>query len=168
MTGGRLRWWHLLVIAAAVGLWAWSPWDSDPASVLPEDPDELILYSVHGTLYSLPHEERERLRQGEMLYGYPLLGKVAITDPGKRRDVLAAVRADLRGEGVSARCFRPRHVLRAVAGGRTVDLLICYECGNYKLYQDGELVRSRLQLTGTSAAPVLNAVLTDAGVPIAP
>jgi hypothetical protein len=31
-------------------------------------------------------------------------------------------------------CFAPRHAIHAVGDGVTVDLIICFQCQNYRMY----------------------------------
>ena len=61
-----------------------------------------------------------------------------------------------------------RHVLRIVKGGRTVDVAICYQCHNYELHRDGGPHQGLTPAIGEESKPLLNKILTDAGVPIAP
>lgn len=40
-----------------------------------------------------------------------------------------------------AACFNPRHGLRAVHAGHTVDLVICFECLTLEVFADGAHVQ---------------------------
>ena len=67
-------------------------------------------------------------------------------------------------KGLVAGCFNPRHGIRATAGGKTVELVICYECLSMKVYVDGKAKRA--VLTTSSPAIVFNQALKDAKVPL--
>jgi hypothetical protein len=151
-----------LVVGLGAALWyvRFAGWH------IPDDPDELILFSVDG-----PHPVYGGQDDGSrvLLYNYPVLGSVPITDPELCREVVAAVKADI--ETASERqnkCFDPRHVLRVTKGGRTFDVLICFQCHNYQLWRDGVPQQLQTRSAGKLSQPLLNKVLTDAGVPIAP
>jgi hypothetical protein len=108
---------------------------------------------------------------GEVLHQHQILGKVEVTDPERRREVVRAVRGDIRAgfTVTQAKCFNPRHVLRVVKGGRKIDVVICFECNNYELYDGEQLVTTGgTPAIAGSAEPLLNKILTDAGVPLAP
>lgn len=125
--------------------------------------DRVTLFSVDGG----DQKEREP-PAGETLYGYPVLGKVEITDPDRRRALADALRDGLERTDVEqAKCFWPRHVLRIEAGGRATDYVICFRCQNYELYADG---RKRTGFTppfSRHVEPAFSRPLREAGVPIA-
>ena len=108
-------------------------------------------------------------KQQELLYGDPVLGRVAITDPAIRREVIIAVKRDIRrGHPAQSKCMFTRHVLRVVKDGRTVDVAICYQCHNYELHRDGGPHAGLTPSIGEESKPLLNKILADAGVPLAP
>ena len=99
---------------------------------------------------------------------FPVLGKVEITDADLRGAIVSALKQGAKTRHPMAACYKPRHVIRAEKGGRTVDVVICFECGNYRVHraEDGKLVGGgRMSRVGEA---LLNKLLTDAGVPIAP
>jgi hypothetical protein len=100
--------------------------------------------------------------------GRAVLGTTTVTDKGGRERLVKAV-----AEGVSAAhvfetglCFRPRHGLRAKAGGKTLLVGICFECARVELYVDGKEVAA----VGTKGIGErhLDDLLTAAKVPLAP
>ncbi len=154
----------LLLLACGAGC------GSKPIDQLPDTPAELIVFSIDGPAVS----KRDGIKftpedgKGELLYGYPVLGKVVVADPEKRREVVAAVKEAIRNppEHVAG-CFVPRHVVRSVDGGRTVDFVICFECSQYETYRDGQHNGPRGGGPITrSAKATLDQLLTDAGVPL--
>jgi hypothetical protein len=155
-----------IIAAVAVGL-GMIAWQS--TADIPDDPDEVILFSVDGTTSHKVPEERGIPKGQELLYGDPVLGRVTITDPALRREVVAAVKRDIRtGHPAQSKCMWTRHVLRIVKGGRTIDVAICYQCHNYELHREGGPHEGRTPAIGEESKPLLNSILTEAGVAIAP
>lgn len=64
----------------------WDTWS------IPDDPDELVLFSVDGSKLDRPREERGHPEGVELLYECPVLGRGVITDPEQRRQVIAAAK----------------------------------------------------------------------------
>jgi hypothetical protein len=60
-----------------------------------------------------------------------------------------------------------QHGIRAAAGGKTVDLVICFQCGWAYVYLDKEEKAVEL-IIGAEQQPVLDKVLTDAKVALTP
>jgi hypothetical protein len=66
-------------------------------------------------------------------------------------------------------CWMPRHVLRVTKGGRTIDLVICFECRRYGVRSDDSPDRgSSGGRVSPDGQPTLDRILTAAGVPLAP
>ena len=83
---------------------------------------------------------------------------------------MAAVKDGIRNAPKTPKgCFMPRHVVRVAKGGKTVDLVICFQCDNYRVYRVGRDAGStgggRISSAGQ---PVLDKILRDAGIPLAP
>ena len=127
-------------------------------------PDTLILYSLEF------HERWQWEGEGipntdEMFRGIPVLGKVEITDPVKRKEIIDALNVS-KAQGRSvAKCFYPRHGVRVVEGGREVDHLICFECHYLQIYLNGVLKSHEVPIS-RHAQPVFNKYLDEAKVPI--
>jgi hypothetical protein len=66
------------------------------------------------------------------------------------------------------KCFEPRHGVRAMAGGKTVDLVICFACSEVQVWSDDGKDLEGLALIGDSAQAAFDKVLTDAKVPLHP
>ena len=79
--------------------------------------------------------------------------------------IAALQQAIAENPGYAAACFEPRHGLHARGGGRTADLVICFECAQARVFVDGMRIEGVL-ITG-SAEPLLDQLLTGAGIPIA-
>ncbi len=116
-------------------------------------------------LLSLSPEKPGKKDDPKTLHGWTILGKTALKDAAVRSKVLNAVKKGVAdNDGSVAKCFQPRHALRATHGGQTVALLICFQCLQIRVY-DGD---TSGVLTTRSPEPVLDKVLKDAGVPLAP
>jgi hypothetical protein len=117
-------------------------------------------------LYSLAPERAED-KDKTALRGWKVLGKTVLKEAADRKKAFAAVQDGVENVGKSEKCFRPRLGLRAVHDGKTVDLLISYECGWLYIYlnQKEEEV-GRLE-TGSAPELVLDKMLRAAGVPLA-
>ena len=157
---------RLMLLAATVAL---TGCDSGPAGPLPTDPDQLILYSVDVETWGRNlGKVTEDQPKGEVIDGYPTFGKVVITDLGQKRQVLSAIRRAVRNPQEGMGCFSPRHAVRAIKGGETVDLVICFHCHNYQHYQGGQLVSGETPPISSDPEPLFDKLLSDAGVPLAP
>jgi hypothetical protein len=115
-------------------------------------PESLVLYSIDGRDFA-PGEEPQT---AEKFYNYPVLGKLSIDD----------------AEGVAnsnwfefVHCFWPRHGIRMISQGETIDLVICFECNRLELYSGAIETHEPIS---DSPIPLLNRHLQGAGIPIAP
>jgi len=155
----RIRWFvggAALVAASLVGWWAVTR--SKPPGL--GEPAEMTLFSIDGV-----RDRGGPLPPGESFHGYPVLGKVEVTDPVGRREVATALRAGLSEREMARACFWPRHGVRVTEGGRTADYLICFECCQLEVYDGGS---KKVWTTGRSPQGALNRYLTAAGLPLAP
>jgi TPR repeat protein len=92
----------------------------------------------------------------------------AVLEPTQAKQAVAALKdAVSRGtSGVVSMCLvNPRHALRAVSGGNTYDILICYECGQLELYKNDQPLPFAGSIAGNADA--LNRLLKKAGIPLA-
>jgi hypothetical protein len=139
------------------------------ASPLPDDPDQLVLYSLDGTKEVRGEADLvEAKSKGEYLYTFPVLGKVQVTDSRQKREVLTAIRRAMQKPPKPAHCFVPRHAVRAVKGGEIVDVVVCFECRTYFTYWGREPEGGRLTpAIAPDPEPLFDKILTDAGVPLA-
>jgi hypothetical protein len=95
------------------------------------------------------------------------LGSIVIKDAAQRKQILAALyKSVAEGKGV-AKCFEPRHSISATKDGMTVEMVICFQCDRLHLTVGKQKEPTIVPISG-SAEPVLNKILKDAGVKIAP
>lgn len=134
-------------------------------------PDSVTLYSIDFRQMDWEFKKGEPPRGNERLYPnrpYRILGQMELTDAETRRELLSAARADLDTAGNPAKCFDPRHLIRAKKWGQTFDYLICFECDFYEVYLNGTRLRGETAFGGNSSESLLNQLLEDAGIEIVP
>jgi hypothetical protein len=105
--------------------------------------------------------ERQKEKPTDGFHGWKVLGRTVVKDEETRKKVLAAFQKSIEeSEGLRAACFKPRHGLRLHHQGKTLDLVICFECFQVHVDEGNEGF-----LITASAQPVMDKVLVDAGVP---
>ena len=89
-----------------------------------------ILENATFELYSLdPAKEDDE----KGFHGYAVLGKTVVKDADVRKEMIASLyKAIAENDGTAADCFVPRHAIRATHKGKTVDVLICFQCYQVK------------------------------------
>ena len=88
------------------------------------------------TLYSLKPQAVPLTSRVAAFRGYPIVTRVVLRGDEKAK-VLGKLYTSLAEDAEPARCFLPRHGIRAVKGDRYVDLVICFECRQAISYVDG-------------------------------
>jgi hypothetical protein len=121
-----------------------------------DSPDDFELISLD------PDHEAPKAK--DQFHGWNVLGKVSITDRGEQATLRQALYQGVREnkDGMVAGCFIPRHGLRVTRDGKTVELVICFQCMSMQVFG----VKTRSLLTTSSPANVFNEVLRDKGVPL--
>jgi hypothetical protein len=110
-----------------------------------------------------PDPEKKTRKDG--FHGWKVLGQTLIKDAKVRKDLVAAFKKGVEeNDGIVADCFIPRHGIRIKHEGKTVDLVICFQCLKVYLYVDGK--REKGFLVTRSPQPLFNQVLKSAGVPL--
>jgi len=77
--------------------------------------------------------EREPKAGEETFHGYPVTKKIAVTGEERSKLVLAIYKDVADGEG-AAKCFDPHHAVHATKDGKTVDLVICFQCHQIEIH----------------------------------
>ncbi len=143
----------------------------DAVDRLHDAPDQFILYSLDGPSYNKNEGQLtpDQMR-GEILHGYPVLGKVEIADREQRQALVLAikdaVRSHRKGQPQPG-CFIPRHAIRSIKAGDTVDMVVCFQCVQYQGYRQDKPYPVGTRPISSSAKTLLDKTLTDAGVPLA-
>src|SRR5437763_12282928 len=123
---------------------------------VPPELDAALNEASKSVLYSL-EPMTEANPPGPKLHGFKILGKT-ILDQKKTIAAINAFKAAISDCGRSSMaCFDPRHALRVTRGGRTYDLLLCYECQNLHVYRDDKLFTG---FCAKGSPETLNALLT--------
>ncbi|MFO0800635.1 MAG: hypothetical protein U0804_24490 [Gemmataceae bacterium] len=157
------------LVFAAAGCSAAMPYRSPvpaPVEGAFEKADEVTLYSLD------PDSAYGRVPEGaakdaEVFHKSVVLGKTAVTSAAVRTSLFDAFRAGVNDhDGSVAACFIPRHGLRVRTGDKTVDLVICFECAQVAVYENGKAVGQNV-LISRSPRGAFNKALKDAGVPLA-
>ncbi|MFO0937382.1 MAG: hypothetical protein U0798_12805 [Gemmataceae bacterium] len=129
-----------------------------------EKAESLTLYSIDGRDYV--DRDGEKTKTDETIHGYPVVGKVEIKDAEKRKAIVAALKTGLEQKDTKmAKCFWPRHAIRTVEAGKTIDYVICFECHQLELWA-GE--RKTVFPLSDDPKPTMNKILMDANVTIVP
>jgi hypothetical protein len=111
-------------------------------------------------LYSLDPSERG-VKDG--FHGWKVLGKTTVKDAETVKKLAAAFKKGVEeNKGIAAACFNPRHGIRLTHDGKTVDLVICFEC--YSVQEFVADKQGKGCLVTRSPQPAFDKVLKDAGV----
>jgi len=139
-----------------------------PANRPPADAQAVLDKAESLQLLSLDPDEKAGPKARNHFHGYRVLGSTEVKGKADRQKLLAALSKGLAdSDGTVARCFIPRHGIRASQGGKTVELVICFECLQVRGYLDGK----RFDLSTTAGPqPAFDALLKAAKVklPAAP
>lgn len=124
---------------------------------------ELILKNAETLeLISLdPGQPKENAK--DAFHGWKVLGKTSVKDANARKNLVEAFEDGVReSDGTVARCFSPRHGIRATHEDKTADFVIYFECLRVRVTVNGEDLKD-FALTD-SPAGAFNEVLKKAGV----
>jgi hypothetical protein len=115
------------------------------------------------TLFSLdPGQSKAEVEKTDTFQGYPVYGKVRITDPTSKREIIEAIiKGTDHNTGVESLCFMPHHGLRIVYQGKTFDYSLCFQCRKLCYHDTGEFYF----ISGTPME-TLNQAMREAGIQI--
>ncbi|HSI86685.1 MAG: hypothetical protein ACAI35_27595 [Candidatus Methylacidiphilales bacterium] len=113
------------------------------------------------TLYSLrPGEQSEE--SDSTFHHFRILGKADLI-PVQAKSACRKILSDIPIlYGVQAICFNPRHGLRIKTPDKTLDYLICYQCGKIYIYINNTLSEHYI----SNSSEELDRLLTAAGIPL--
>ena len=95
-----------------------------------EQSNELELFSIKSCIDGFS-PDLKRIAP-DKFQGCPILKRVAITDASLKSQLLEGLYYGIGSSPASSACFSPRHGIRAVHGVRRVELVICFQCNNYR------------------------------------
>jgi hypothetical protein len=128
---------------------------------LPADVRAVLDGAEEIELYSLD-PDHNKPKGADTFHGWNVLGKVTLTDRADRSRVVTALKRGVNAsDGMVAACFIPRHGIKASHAGKTLELVICFQCLSMKAHVDG---KQHSVLTTGSPAAVFNEVLKEKGV----
>jgi len=131
----------------------------DAARAILENADRMTLFSLN--------PKRPTKKPNQDFHGWQVLGQTVVKSREVRKRVVAAVEKGIaKSDGSAAGCFDPRHGIRATHQGKSVDLVICFECLQILVFVENQ--KAKGVLTTQSPESVLDKVLRDAKVPLAP
>lgn len=132
---------------------------------LPADTRKLLDKADTVELLSLdptPLGDKEKVKQS--FHGYKVLGKVDLTKKADKEKLLKAFYKGIDdSDGSVAGCFIPRHGIRAKVDGKTIEIVVCFQCHSMQVYIGDK--RTSV-LTDRSPAATFNKILKDAKVPL--
>lgn len=118
-------------------------------------------------------KEKERAKPGakDRIQGWKMLGSTKVTSQEAKAELLKKIHhgvdiPDKSAQFIMALCFWPRHAIRGKAGGKTAELVICFECYRVRCYLDGEFVKELA--TWPKPQEHLDGLLKAAKVPLPP
>ena len=130
---------------------------------LPESALKVLQSATEFELYSIDFAHTDKEKTG--FHNMKVAGKTTVKDADTRKKLVSALaKGAEENDGTVANCFNPRHGIRATHDGKTVDLVICFECAQFKLYE-GKDAEPKTLLIGKGPEPAFDKVLRDAGVP---
>lgn len=113
-----------------------------------------------------PAEESTK-PDAEKFHGYRILGEATVDNPETRSRIVRLVYDGIDGNTTTAAgCFDPRHGIRATLDGRSIDLVICFECLQLKLYDSGAEDGSGGMTTSRSPEPEMTRIFNELGLTI--
>jgi hypothetical protein len=128
---------------------------------LPDSALAVLTKADQFELLSLKPDEKEKAQDG--FHGYPVLGTTAVKDADTRKQLVESLTKGMEGKIDPARCFIPRHGVRATHDGKTVELVICFECAQFLVHAPG--AAGKRLLVNKTPEPLFDKVLKEAGIP---
>jgi len=100
----------------------------------------------------------------DAFHRWPVLGQTTLKGADKASAVTALKAGISANKGMVAGCFNPRHGIRVTRAGKTIDLVICFECMSLQVYEGDKRLPG--VLTTADAQPLFNKLLATANIPI--
>jgi hypothetical protein len=112
---------------------------------MPADLRAILEKPERVTLYTLADEEdleEGGMAEAEMaklprLDDYYVMGEATVSSGDGRKLIDSFWKAVNAGSPGSVECFFPHHAIRAEAGGKSVTVLVCFMCDNFKVLPRG-------------------------------
>ena len=128
---------------------------------IPAHVQEVLSRAAELELFSLDPNWAQKPK-GEHLRGWRILGRTRVENPATRDRLITALERGVQEySGTAAKCFNPRHGIRASYAGATVEMVLCFECFQAEVYPLPESQFHRF-LVSSSPQPLFDSVLRDA------
>ena len=111
--------------------------DGDVAKTL--GGDEVVAVLKGATELTVYATEIREAAEGDRIRGYPIKAK-RVVDGKDAAPVRGRLLDPKTYGGPIAKCFNPRHAVRAEKDGEVVELIICFECNHMYVYLGEERV----------------------------
>ena len=132
---------------------------------LPSELAEILRETEEWTIYALEPEMDGPVEDG--FHGYAVRGQATIDSRSDRAQLSHALAQGIAGnQDMVAKCFLPRHGIRAAFGDRVYDLVICFECLQIHVFDGGEERVANVLTTG-GPQRVFDHIYKAAGLSIA-
>jgi len=132
---------------------------------LPQSVVNILQKAEKLTLYSLDPDPR--LNDKNAFHDVHVLGAAELKN-APRETLLKALDQGIADDKVTAQaCFNPRHGIRAEHDGKTVDIVVCFQCWKVKVFEPND-AQGKYVVIGRSPQPEFDKILTDANVKLAP
>jgi hypothetical protein len=156
----------LALLVALVGMLAGMSLVRGAENKMPDEVKAVLEKADSLELVSLEPAEEDKSDKG--LYGWKVLGKTEIKEAeGRKKVVDALLKGVSESDGKAARCFIPRHAVRAKQGDKAVELVICFECAQIRIYTGKDDNKPAGVTVTPSPEATFDEVLKAAGVPLA-
>ena len=136
---------------------------AEEKNTIPDDVRAVLESADQFELLSLNPDPREKPKDG--FHGWKVLGRTTVKDADTRKKLVDALQKGVaENDGTVAACFNPRHGIRVTQGGKTADIVICFECFQASAYLGDKATKSFLVTASPQAT--FDGVLKDAKVPL--
>jgi len=137
----------------------------------------VTLYSLYPEVGRSPEKDMpwvDGVRWDELLAlrrfrGYPIMGEFECSDPSLLKRIASDLREGTQREGSPFMCFLPRHGVLLSDSEGTLELVICFQCQQLELYEDGEPASHHILEVEPSCQSILqwNAEFARRGIRVA-
>lgn len=135
------------------------PSSDEIAKGFPADSYQVFKNGKNVTLYSIQPESSGR--DGESFHGFLVLGKTLVNSENSQV-LLKHFLLNAIPDAYGAACFNPRHGLRITDNEKTLDLVICFECGHFVSYYGDQKGESSLE--SFTADIIYNQILKNSDI----
>jgi hypothetical protein len=138
---------------------------ADEKNKLPNEARAILERAEQFELLSLEPKKDDKAPK-DAFHGWKVLGRTAVKDAESRKKLVAALLKGVEdaSEKDAARCFIPRHGIRATHAGKTADFVICFECSYVEVLVGGKKLEGAF--VKPSPQPTFDKVLRDAKIPL--